>query len=182
MITRSKFLKKYGAKTVSFAKLPLLYQMAIIHYMVIDGEGWDSPDQSEMKLVSRSTDERGGGLINLRKIQRWIKKHLDFWIKANGKEQFGMVEVPTDDFCKLIFEAHKNDLCGDDFKSFDEYHRWYINSCLWKDSDKHYSKAWPAILGDDWNFKQYEILQDGWHRFHSYVKQGKKTIPLVYYV
>lgn len=37
---------------------------------------------------------------------------------------------------------------------------------------QEYSENWAVILGDG-------IIEDGWHRFFTYVKQGKKQIPTV---
>lgn len=178
MITRKQFIKKYGGKVVPFAKLPLPYQLAMIHYMAFDGEAWKCPDE-EAYLdgeVPQSQLLDGRYLKGLKKITKYIKNNLPFWIKKYGKVKFGMLEVPMKDFCAVV---QSKNIIEEDWDSFKEYHKWYMGRCLWKNSNKHYSEIWPSILdgdSDDW-----EVLQDGWHRFHTYVEQGKKTMPLIYY-
>ena len=55
---------------------------------------------------------------------------------------------------------------------FDDYHRWFLAT---RGVARH-THRWPAIRGggdgDDY-------LQDGWHRLHSYLAQGDRTIPTV---
>jgi len=57
------------------------------------------------------------------------------------------------------------------FKGFDDYHRWYMREGR---PIPTYASRWPVIespFADEW-------LEDGWHRFHSYVEAGD-TIVLV---
>jgi len=58
------------------------------------------------------------------------------------------------------------------FKDFDEYHKWYTDTCQIPVYD---GPRWPSIVSA---FSD-ETFEDGWHRFHSYVQQGDDTIPIL---
>lgn len=66
---------------------------------------------------------------------------------------------------------------GDDVKDiapdFEGYHRWYADR---GDLPQH-TERWPSIRSNQPEWDGY--FEDGWHRFHSYVAQGDKTIPTV---
>lgn len=187
MITRKQFIKKYGGKVVPFSKLPLPYQLAMIQYMAFDGEAWEVPDEEAYPPVNVPQNQIRNGryLKGLKSVTKYIKKNLPFWVKKYGKVKFGMLQVPMKDFCTVIQSKNNKE---DDWDSFKEYHKWYKGECLWKNSNKHYSEIWPSILDSDCmdldgkiNPNNWDVLQDGWHRFHTYVEQGKKTMPLIYY-
>ena len=74
-------------------------------------------------------------------------------------------------------------IIDDDLTSFTMYHRWYMSSAFWKGSS--YDKLWPVFLSDNKNVCYDSILEDGWHRFHTYVdryrgKAAKTLIPCIY--
>lgn len=57
-------------------------------------------------------------------------------------------------------------------KTFEEYHQMYVEGA---DIPNHGKSIYPVIESndsDDW-------LLDGWHRFHSYVMYGHKTVPVL---
>lgn len=54
---------------------------------------------------------------------------------------------------------------------FDEYHQLYLRG---GDIPNHGDSRWPCIAPG-----YGEWLDDGWHRFHSYVRNGDKYIPLL---
>jgi len=58
-----------------------------------------------------------------------------------------------------------------DFSTFEAYHQWYIEG---EDVPDHGNSVYPVIQGGD-----NEWLDDGWHRFHSYVKKGFQRIPVL---
>jgi hypothetical protein len=58
---------------------------------------------------------------------------------------------------------------ADDHDDFDSYHEWYRNG---PDMENH-QQVYPIILG-------HEIIQDGWHRFHDYVRKGLTEVPTVW--
>jgi hypothetical protein len=57
------------------------------------------------------------------------------------------------------------------FATFDEYHRWYMQEC---GPIPNYPTQWPVIEGDPDGW-----LEDGSHRFHSYVEAGDQTVPVL---
>ena len=98
-----------------------------------------------------------------------------------GKKRFGLAEIPMADAKKYLIGFMPKEEIGRDWSTFDEYHQWYITAGggglgFDKRLVKHL-KQWPVILSgyDD------EFIQDGWHRFHSYVMQNRKTIPVLLY-
>lgn len=141
----------------------------MVHYMSIDGEAWESPNEEPPNFHKKKA------------FLSWMKRNLPFWVKKYGSRKFGMMNIPMTEFCDLVIKCHALYNGEADFKTFQEYHEWYVGECLWSNSDEHYNQTWPSILGSAIN-EDYEVLQDGWHRFHSYVKQGKKVMPIIYYV
>lgn len=73
-----------------------------------------------------------------------------------------------------------------EFKSFDEYHKWYKDNAYanypWMRETP--DSMWPIILGGPPGgpYEFNEVIQDGWHRFHWYVDryQENKMIPVVW--
>ena len=107
---------------------------------------------------------------NIKIRSRNIKKHLPYCIEKYGHLKFGMEEISTEKLKEKILE--RPDLEG--FKKFEDYHAWYKKDCgIPKYSNKN---RWACIAESE------DVLQDGWHRFHSYVDAGHKTIPLVHYI
>jgi hypothetical protein len=61
------------------------------------------------------------------------------------------------------------------FKTFEEYHAFFKK----KEPVPRHSKRWSIILsGQEW---ANEAIIDGWHRFHSYVRSGFKSVPALWY-
>ncbi|MES5838038.1 hypothetical protein [Bacillus cereus group sp. MG11] len=58
-----------------------------------------------------------------------------------------------------------------DFLTFEEYHEWYIKG---GDIPYYGESMYPVIQGGDG-----EWLDDGWHRFHSYILYKKGFIPVL---
>lgn len=58
------------------------------------------------------------------------------------------------------------------YKSFQEYHDWY------NDNTDHKKSILPIII----SFDNDELIEDGWHRFHSYYRKGLKEVPVVAFV
>jgi len=184
VITSEQIIKRYKGKTVPFKSLPKEYQMAMIHYMAIDGEAWETPE-FEKKYENLPSVRSIKGLKNARE---WISKNLSFWIKKYGVVKFGMMEIPSMELMTIIFERDKEADQAESydafpFENFQAYHKWYVNTAggLSKVTDQHYNEKWPVILGSTID-KDYEVLQDGWHRFHTYIRRKEKTIPVMYYV
>lgn len=164
-------IKKYGAKTVAYKNLPRTHQMAIAWYMAIDGEAWGpygiNMDKQPTTLSSNKNKDKWEKVY----LKRQTSRHLSSYVKEYGRCKFGVVEIPTE---VVIREIIKN-LGNNRSESVDGFKK----HCSETPFLPHYpsKNRWPCILADD-----DEVLQDGWHRFHSYVRAGHKTIPCIYYL
>lgn len=94
---------------------------------------------------------------NLNEVEQFYKnRHFTYEIISVNEAKKRCMEYPFD---------------AGDFNSFEEYHQWYIGGgCI----PNHGDSMYPVIEGGD-----DEWLDDGWHRFHSYVKHHKKEIPIL---
>jgi hypothetical protein len=81
-------------------------------------------------------------------------------------EHYEETTVPTEELKHKVMQDPEIAAHG----SFDAYHRWYKSM---GDVPQH-TERWPVIEGEG-----HEALEDGWHRFHSYVAQGDKHIPML---
>lgn len=149
-------IRRHGGKVMPFRKLPPAAQLAIAHYMAINGDAWDLPWEPARMPVR--TEE--------------IRRMMPFFLEEYGDEPFGLVNIPTQ---ALVEAVSQDDFFAGEWASFEEYHAWYVSH----GGVPHHPKTnrWPVILS---SFED-ETLQDGWHRFHSYYEQGARTIPAVYY-
>ena len=180
MKMNTKFAKKYGVKILPFKKLPAPARYAIIHYMAIDGEAWDVSDQlaesfaKGHKMIAKSK----GSYDKVRKLHKEaVIKSLKFYTEKYGDRKFGYGLIPTKAFVKEIWD--RDDGVKDwkmDGMTFKEYQEWYFKEGA---SMPNHPKTnrWSCILSSF----DFEVLEDGWHRFHSYVMRGDKTIPCVHY-
>lgn len=89
------------------------------------------------------------------------------------KYTFEYGRIPTPVIIELIQKNHPE--IPDDFNSFEEYHAWYISQ---GDTPNH-NTAWAVIIANGIN--DSEILEDGWHRLHSYIRDNLEYIPFVIY-
>lgn len=62
-----------------------------------------------------------------------------------------------------------------EWEDFDEYHSWYVSS----EDVPSYGTMWPVLTWPQ-GMAGDEYLMDGWHRFHSYVKDGETVIPVLH--
>jgi hypothetical protein len=95
-----------------------------------------------------------------------------------SRKLIGLVSIPTPLFCLQVMNDH--DRRNDNWKSFDEYHHWY---CLPRKEGRRMLVAprsrWPIILSG--RNRDRETILDGWHRFHSYYRQGVRYVPALWY-
>jgi hypothetical protein len=91
-----------------------------------------------------------------------IDELLDQLTPGEKRKVFYYGEVPIE----LIKEEVRKRL---GYKTFDEYHKWY------GDDTDHGDSVLPIII----DFGDEELIIDGWHRFHSYVKKGLDKIPVL---
>lgn len=152
-------VREFRGRVMPFRKLPVSAQLAIAWYMAVDGEAWELPPEYPPYGVS------------FEKIKREFTSMRPFFVKTYGRKKFGYVDVPTE----ALVEAVMQDEEMDRFPSFEEYHRWYVSQ---GHMPRHGPRdRWPVILSS----YNEETLQDGWHRFHHYIRQGARMIPAVYY-
>lgn len=139
-----------------FADMDAPAQMAIIWFMAVDGEAWDSVD-----LSSLSEDELKTGVAEL----------IPQYVKFYGDVLFGCASLST----KVICDAVMCDLdIADGFHTWEQYHTWYLQS----ETPMHPKDGrWSVILSSD----DDETLRDGWHRLHSYIRDGADEIPSVFF-
>lgn len=144
--------KKYYdyIKVECFKDLPFEYKKALIIYFY---EGYVADWSINIDIKDILKDDK---LVNIL---------IDDYIKAGKRNKykcFGYGEVPINVLTKEI----SNRLGYD---TFQEYHEWY------NDYTDHGDSIIPIIL----NLENDELIEDGWHRFHSYYRKGFKKIPVV---
>ena len=139
-------------KTTSFEELPYEYKKSLIIYMY-EGDVVDWSIDLDRDVVSQN-DKLIKTLIN------------DY--ESTGRlrhKSFGYGVVPM-----KILTDEITDRLG--YDSFEEYHKDY------GDNTDHGSSVLPVIL----SFDNDELIEDGWHRFHSYYRKGLKNIPVVVFM
>ncbi len=141
-------------KQQEFKELPREAQKSLIYYMGRDGDAWAAATENNPLETEADWD-----------------KAIKLACKLYGEDNFILYDMPRDDFASLIMQM-PNDMAGY-HDSFKEYHEWYIDG----GDIPNYSKdnRWPAIVEDG----EAEGIIDGWHRTHSYFKDGHETIPLI---
>jgi hypothetical protein len=84
--------------------------------------------------------------------------------------KFGIATASMTDLIDAIMD---DDELVDAFDSWAAYHAWYMK----RGGVPHHKTRWPVILSrfDD------ETLEDGWHRLHSYYRDGDDTVPVIWY-
>jgi len=175
-----KLAESHGAKVMPFNKLPKEARYAMIHYMAIDGEAWEASDD----LVD--SFEKGWKIkgCEYEKARALHKKALmspasmKFYSDKYGNVKLGYGYIPTKELIKAVWERDdalqewKED--GVDFK---DYKQWYFSNGA-KMPNHSRTNRWPSILGCTNN----EVIQDGWHRFYSYIQMKCRNIPCLFYV
>ena len=83
-----------------------------------------------------------------------------------------LIEVPVDSVKAAFMNVPE---ISNDHADFDAYHTWYVSH---GDTPKYGAEnRWPC-LATDW---EDDVFIDGAHRFHSYIRDGHKTIPVLVY-
>lgn len=145
-------IKEKGT-TMAFKDLPVEAKKALIFYMASDGEAWsEAIGDNPLK-----TDDDWDDAI----------REATY---AYGDISYIYYDMPVDTFKDLVMQT-PSDFAGC-FDSFEQYHEWYISGT--KIPEHPEAARWPALAWDD-----EEGLIDGWHRTHSYIKAGHKTLPFI---
>ena len=100
-----------------------------------------------------------------------LRVSLPIFERRFSKKKFGMVLIPTK---VLMAEISLYDETS--FSDFASYHAWYSSGGL---PDHSRRNRWPIILSRKTNLDG--LLEDGWHRFHCYVRQRARNIPCLYF-
>lgn len=173
-MTSTQFIEQYESPEpiLQFRDLPKNHQVAVIWYMYCDGDAWDPPYDD---CVGWKQDWKEQHLATMSQIRRNLKK----WIEKFGDTEWGVANIPTKKLVAYIWQQMTTEQeWGDEFDSFDEYHKWYYHEALYKSGKRHNMiDQWPCI----WSLHDNAIsIEDGWHRFHAYVRANCQTVPVVY--
>lgn len=107
------------------------------------------------------------------------REHLDPDDKPpriNPNRLFGYVEIPMEELKQAVFTNLMQHNPEAPFKSFDDYHKWYTSH---GDTPNH-TEVWPIEL--ETSYLDGGLIDDGSHRFHSYVRSGVQIVPVLYEV
>lgn len=156
MTTRMDLLVANNSTAQHFEDLPVPYQLAIVFFMAVDGDAWDRVD---LPLL---TEENQHAVLT---------EMLPMYREMYGNTVFGVATLST---AALQASVMADPEIADSFASWDEYHRAYLSGGAPEHPE---TDRWPVILSDE----DSETLRDGWHRFHSYVRDGAVEIPVVFF-
>lgn len=99
-------------------------------------------------------------------------------VEAAKCHDYRLSEIPTEDFIERMMtytESSPPEI--DRFTSFDEYHKDYVAREAGRGTPvPNYpaTNRWPVLIpASDY------LIEDGFHRFHSYVESGHTTIPVI---
>lgn len=107
-------------------------------------------------------------------VRHWSTVASPEQLEARARtRQWQMEHVPVDEMKKRVM-ADDPDL-GHQHGDFEGYHRWYLSA---GPVPEHGASRWPVIEKDPRDETE-GYLDDGWHRFHSYVRAGDTHIPLL---
>jgi hypothetical protein len=166
-------LYQQGFDFVEFRDLPVPYQMAMAWYMAVDGEAWD--DIIDYDAVEIPDDAQQGDHSHDAAYKATLRKLLPEFVAQYGDVEFGVATWSTEDLIASIagddgFREEEPDIEGTR-SNFAEPIKGYFTT-RYPETDR-----WPVIMSNE----DDETLQDGWHRFHIYVSNGHKDIPVIFY-
>lgn len=96
---------------------------------------------------------------------------LKDFTRVSAKKRIGITVIPMQDLQREIVRRFDPEEVP--FTDFPAYHRWYVSN----GGIPQHKSVWPVILSQE----DTEVLEDGWHRFHSYVRRGLKFVPVAYF-
>jgi hypothetical protein len=113
-------------------------------------------------------------VVSFKKLPQQAQLHLcEYWDvdKAElqkGCRRYAIASIPVAILsAAILVESVVED-------SFEEYHAWYVSNGRMPDHNIK-RPLWPCHMSQ----MKYETLEDGWHRFHDYVRKGVKRIPCI---
>lgn len=143
-----------NGKQICFRDLPLSHQLAVVHWMAVDGEAWDV-------LFEDFPGE----------LKEQLQASMPLYVAQYGDQQWGVVDVPAEAIKAAIMQDPE---IADDHSTWESYHQWYLEASDVEDHGR--SNRWPVILSSD----NEETIMDGWHRLHSYMRAGDATVPALF--
>lgn len=142
-------------RVLQFRNLPLSHQLAIAWYMAIDGQAWDY-------FIDENISEA-------EEVKAALVVAMPNYVREYGETLWGTADLPVD---RVKTAVMADEEISSSFHSWDDYAVWY------GDVPEHGpANRWPVLLSSS----DYETLQDGWHRLHSYIRAGHTDIPAVFY-
>jgi GNAT superfamily N-acetyltransferase len=156
-------------RIVPYRDLPGTAQLALAHYMAVDGGAWGMPSAFEAFW--------GRPDATTALWKETFASNLPWFVQKYGDRPFGYVVLPMDGLREAVMASADLDM----FDDFDAYHAWYVGSLGEREAEQMPATAddpWPVILSSG---EDDEALQDGWHRFHRYHQLGLEHVPAVFY-
>jgi hypothetical protein len=153
---------------VAFRDLPEPHRMAMAWYMAINGEAW----VDVLPYNSHSDEEGPAWVLHWKKTLADLMPVFD---ERYGDTVFGIATVGTEEMLhSIVDDFHAKDQ-GLDLEGVRETH---MKGSRHSDYPDHGPEdRWPVVLSSD----DDETLQDGWHRFGSYVRGRHADIPTIFY-
>lgn len=109
-------------------------------------------------------------------VQHWTDVHTPEYLALHARlSQWQMVLIETETVIERVMASgdHVDDFDGD----WETYHEWYLSRGNVPD---HGTSRWPVIEATiEARNADEGYLDDGWHRFHSYVHAGDTHIPVL---
>lgn len=139
-----------------FSELSLSDQLAVIMFMAVDGGAWVGVDLSPLRWNAPKSE---------------LMELVPAFVELYGDTLFGTACLSAS---KLQDAVMSDPEIAEAYTSWAEYHAAYLNGDVPSYSE---TDRWPVILSeyDD------ETIRDGWHRFHSYIRDGAAVIPVVFF-
>lgn len=148
---------RYAVK--AFRDLPVTHQLAIAHFMAIEGEAWELLGPLE-------------GASDSETVKASLEAALPEYVKKYGDCHYGVVDLPAESVKQAVMLDEE---LASSFSGWDEYQAWYLGGGGIPEHPP--TNRWPVVLS---NYDD-ETLRDGWHRLHSYLRACATTVPAVFY-
>lgn len=158
-----KLLQKNNPKCmVCYRDMPETHQLAIAHYMSVDGAAWayNHPAFEDWLWGEGTPYEPQMRLEMLEDLRKFLPRFIEHF----GGVPFGMADLPCQDLQEVIKE------CNPYYEESD-----FLNAVS-QIRGSYETPTWPSILHDS-----EEILQDGWTRFHDRISLKIEMTPVVWY-
>jgi len=145
------------SQILKFKDMPFEYQRSIVIYGGEDG----IVDWTDIEPIDKFIDEQ---------IRIWIEDYKKVY--ADREFRIGIIRIE-----EVIEKIMPRVTADTGYETFEEYHKWVY------DGTDHGDSVYPIVTSETIYFDGLkEYIEDGWHRFHSYVHKGMKKIPFVEYL